>query len=255
VAALLFAAVPAAHADNAGRGRIPAKARELADRGRAYHETGEYREAVSAFKEAYVLAPSPGLLFNIAQSYRLAGNCDESAWMYRRFLDTEPIPEHRVLAERHLASVQQCGSGGLRLAEPPRLDVEVPDPAPRPTAIAKRVPRDNARGTTLKRYGVGAAIGGGVALAGAAVLALDARDAERTVAETYRLGGKWADVADDDARGRRSAAMATVIGIGGGLAVASGMVLYAVGRHHEKARHVAVTPTAGGAQVSMSWGF
>ena len=49
-----------------------------------------HEAAVAAFKEAYVLAPSPGLLFNIAQAYRLAGNCDDAAWMYRRFLDTNP---------------------------------------------------------------------------------------------------------------------------------------------------------------------
>ncbi|HEU4612056.1 MAG TPA: tetratricopeptide repeat protein, partial [Kofleriaceae bacterium] len=89
--AAILAAAPVARADNALRPeRIPNKARELADKGRAYHQAGDYAAAVAAFKEAYVLAPSPGLLFNIAQSYRLAGDCDEAAWMYRRFLDTNP---------------------------------------------------------------------------------------------------------------------------------------------------------------------
>ena len=66
------------------------------------------------------------------------------------------------------------------------------------------------------------------------------------VADTYKHGGKWLDVKDVDARGQRSATLATVLGIGGGLAVASGGVLYAVGRHYESAQHVAVAPTRTG---------
>ena len=114
--AAVLAAAPAARADNALRPeRIPNKARELAEKGRTLHNAGDYSGAVAAFKEAYVLAPSPGLLFNIAQSYRLAGNCDESAWMYRRFLDTNPVGEHRSLAETHLAAVERCCSARSRL--------------------------------------------------------------------------------------------------------------------------------------------
>ena len=53
-----------------------------------------------------------------------------------------------------------------------------------------------------------------------------------------------------------SVGLAWQAGIGGGLAVASGAILYAVGHHYESAQHVSVTPTGrGGAQVSMSWRF
>ena len=129
VAAALSAALPA-HADNALRPeRIPNKARELAEKGRKHHESGDYTAAVAAFKEAYVLAPSPSLLFNIAQAYRLAGNCDESAWMYRRFLDTDPRGPQRDLAQNHLAVVEKCGSGGLRVAvTPPTIAAATPRP-------------------------------------------------------------------------------------------------------------------------------
>src|SRR5258706_6885134 len=96
-------AAPFAQADSALKPeKIPAKARELASRGRAFHDAGDYAAAVDAYKEAYVLAPSPGLLFNIAQAYRLAGNCDEAAWMYRRYLDTNPTGPDKTLAEQHL---------------------------------------------------------------------------------------------------------------------------------------------------------
>jgi len=251
--AAVLAAAPAVRADNALRPeRIPNKARELAEKGRAFHNQGDYSAAVAAFKEAYVLAPSPGLLFNIAQSYRLAGNCDESAWLYRRFLDTNPIGEHRILAESHLAAVEKCG-GGLRVTVPtPKRDaMAVPDPDTKLITFAEPAARSRA----YKQYGIGTAIGGGVLLAGAAVFAIDSHDASTTVSETYQRGGTWEDIKDVDARGKRSATIATVLGVGGGLAVASGVVLFAVGRHSEQAQRVAVTPTAHGAQVSLSWGF
>jgi tetratricopeptide (TPR) repeat protein len=256
LAALLAAAPAAADADNALRPeRIPNKARQLAEKGRAYHNAGDYAAAVAAFKEAYVLAPSPGLLFNIAQSYRLAGNCDESAWMYRRFLDTNPVGEHRALAEQQLAVVEKCGKGGLPVTEPGPTQVAEPLPELPPEYELATTDRSSKRGSTYKTIGVGTAIGGGALLAGAAFFAFDAHEAANKVSDTYKRGGKWDDVKGIDARGKRSATIATALGIGGGLAVVSGAVLFAVGRHYEQAQHVAVTPTARGAQVSLSWAF
>jgi hypothetical protein len=267
IAAVLAAATPAAYGDNALRPeRIPNKARDLAMKGRKHHDAGDYASAVAAFKEAYVLAPSPGLLFNIAQSYRLGGNCDEAAWMYRRFLDTNPHGVQRDLAETHLAAVEKCGTGGLRITVPPSVEAvaSAPESAERADARASRESRDSlsitskrgsSRNRKLKRAGTYTLIGGGVALVGAAVFAFDANSAAQAVEETYERGGKWSDLAADDARGKRSSAIATTLGIGGGLAVVTGAVLYGLGRHYEQARYVAVTPTQRGAQVSLSWGF
>ncbi|HUS30228.1 MAG TPA: hypothetical protein VMZ53_17090 [Kofleriaceae bacterium] len=255
-----------AQADNALRPeKIPAKAKDLATRGRIYHDAGDYQAAVAAWKEAYVLAPSPGLLFNIAQAYRLAGNCDEAAWMYRRFLDTDPTGPNKALAEQHLASVEKCGRGGLpMMVVTPKIIAKVPDPknvvkadGSSSTSITTDLPLDeqDKRARTYKRVGIGLGVGAGAALVGAAVFALDANDASNTVEDTYKHGGKWSDVKEADARGKRSATLATALGIGGGVALASGVVLYSLGHRYEKAQHVAVVPTGHGAQVSLSWGF
>jgi tetratricopeptide (TPR) repeat protein len=268
VAMLAAATMPVAHADNALRPeRIPNKARELVTKGRKAHKAGDYTAAVSAFKEAYVLAPSPGLLFNIAQAYRLAGNCDEAAWMYRRFLDTDPKGTHRRLAENHLSAVEKCGTGGLRITvTPPRLEAKVPLPASASASAGasagalERVPRlddvaPGERNTRLKQMGTYTMAGGGAALIGAAIFAYDAHRAASSVEETYKRGGRWSDVANTDARGQRSASYAKMLGVGGGVAAISGAVMYGLGRHYEQARHVEITPTAGGARVSLSWGF
>lgn len=245
----------AAHADNALRPeRIPNKARELAEQGRKHHEAGEYAAAVSAFKEAYVLAPSPSLLFNIAQAYRLGGKCDESAWMYRRFLDTDPRGPQRQIAETQLPTVEKCGTGGLRITvTPPVLETKLPTPAD-DGALGSHDP-DAHRGHAYKRAGLYVAVGGGLVLFGAALFAIDAHQASQSVEATYKRGGKWEDVAPLDARGKRSETYATVLTIGGGVALVSAAVLYGLGKRYETAEHIALAPTHHGAQVSLSWGF
>lgn len=242
-----------AHADDTiPPERIPQKARELADQGRAYHDAGEYMKAVAAFKEAYVLAPSPGLLFNIAQAYRLAGDCDDAAWMYHRFLDTNPSDQARTLAEQHLANVEKCAHGNLFVVSTHTVAAadKAGDAQPAPQVVD-----EPSQPNRMKRTALWVGIGGGVALAGAAYFALDSMDASDKVSELYKKGAKGSDVAAEDARGQRSATLATVLGIGGGIAVAGAGILYAVGHHHESLQHVAVMPHAHGAQVSLSWQF
>ena len=261
-------AAPSAFADNALRPeQIPAKAKELATRGRVYHDAGDYSMAIAAFKEAYVLAPSPGLLFNIAQAYRLAGNCDEAAWMYRRYLDTNPTGTNRELAEQHLSTVEKCGSGGLRMAViQPKAAPKVPTGAALGASLGMAAAGGDGemhqvdapssdRAHTYKRYGIVVGVAGGAALVGAGIFALQSRDASQTVENKYKKGGKWEDVKDDDARGKRDATFAKVLGIGGGVAVASGAILYALGHHYESDKQITVMPTSSGAQVSLSWGF
>lgn len=233
--------------------RVPQKARELAEKGRAYHEAGDYLKAVAAFKEAYVLAPSPALLFNIAQAYRLAGDCDDAAWMYRRYLDTNPGPDRRSLAETHLASVEKCGHGGLLVVTPPVIDAKPPVPGSEPEIPAGNIV-DATPASRTKKAALWVGIGGGVALVGAAYFAWDASDAANNVSDLYKHGGKGSDVATQDARGQRSSELATALGVGGGLALATAGVLYMVGRHYE-AQHVTVAPHAHGAEVSLSWQF
>ena len=245
-----------ARADEALRpDQIPERARELADRGRAFHDAGDYPHAIAAFKEAYVLAPSPGLLFNLAQAYRLEGDCDDAAWMYRRYLETNPSPDARILVEAQLSAVAKCGRGGLRIGlQPATLDVKPPVASPAQD-LALTSSHDEAPGHRQRQLGVSIAIGGGVALAGAAYFALDAQAASKTVSELYKAGGKWQDIAATDERGHRSATFGTVLGITGLAAAVTGGVIYMMGRHDEQPQHVAVLPLAHGAEVSLTWGF
>lgn len=241
--------------------QVPEKARQLASRGRALHDAGDYVEAISAFNEAYSLAPSPGLLFNLAQSYRLAGKCDDAAWMYRRYLDTKPPSDKRALAELQLSTVEKCGHGGLRIAmippPPPPTQMTAPLPEPPSAALSIRATPVvlHHGGERQKRIGIALGIGGGVILAAAGYFAWDAHEAADQVSTAYEKGDKWSTVSAIDQRGQRSAEMAQAFGVAGGITVVSGAIVYLVGRHYEQAQHLAVAPERGGAAVRMSWGF
>jgi tetratricopeptide (TPR) repeat protein len=256
---LVAAAIAAASAPAAAQGEvtasIPVKARMLADRGRAFPAAGDSPHAIAAFTQAYVIAPSPALLFNLAQAYRLLGNCDDAALLYRRYLATGPRPEERTLAEAHLAKVEQCTS---KLAQPPPIATEAASPAMGPTldviAAPATAPAPSSKAHIEKDIGLGLTIGGGVALAVAAGYAVRAHDAANDVSAAFVKHAPGKDVAPLDARGRAAAATARVLGIGGALGVGAGVVMYVIGRHTEAAP-VAVAPTSHGVEVSMSWGF
>lgn len=251
VVAAVLAAGPA-RAEHATE--IPPKARDLATQGRTAHDQGDYARAIAAFKEAYVIAPAPALLFNLAQAYRLQGNCDDAAIMYRRYLGTRPDLQGRALAEEHLATVERCVKQralnvplDAKLAylgsEKPPADLGVVDtPGPAPGQLRKQV-------------GLGFAIGGATGVALAAFYAFRAHDASQDVERLYAMGAKWQDIEPRHSEGVRAATMARVFGIGGGVALATGATLYLLGRRAERVAPITIAPTKGGAQVHATWRF
>ncbi|MEJ7599813.1 MAG: tetratricopeptide repeat protein [Kofleriaceae bacterium] len=240
---------------------VPGKARTLAQQGREFHDKGDYVSAIAAFKEAYVIAPSPALLFNLAQAYRLQGNCEDAALMYRRYLGTGPDPDGRQMAEGHLNTVERCvskrsmnipmdeGAKYLNLPAPP-ADLGVVDA---PKQVDK--PSSSRGGRVKKTVGVSVAIGGGAALAAATYFGLRARSASSEVERLYAEGAKWDQIEPVDDRGKRSATYAKVLGISGGVAAAAGVTLYVLGRRDERATQLAFVPTTTGAEVSYAWQF
>jgi tetratricopeptide (TPR) repeat protein len=253
VAAALAGAPGAVRADDAP---VPAKARTLAERGRAFHDAGDYPHAIAAFTQAYVIAPSPALLFNLAQAYRLQGNCDDAALMYRRYLATNPDAEQRALAELHLASVERCLH---KIA----LHIPVETAAGRPIVAAPAAPliateravAPPRRAQIEKDIGIGLAIGGSVSLAIAGYYTVQARSAADDVAAAYAQGAKWKDVAPDDERGKSAASAARLFGVGGALGIAGGVVTYLIGRHDEQQPPVTIATTRNSVSLDVRWAF
>lgn len=233
---------------------IPPKARALAMQGRAYHDAGDYGNAIIAFKEAYVMAPSPGLLFNLAQAYRLAGNCDDAALMYRRYIATDPGVEGKTIAEGHLNTVERCAQkASLGIPQDPGARVTIKTDRASGSLFATSPRAGRAR--LEKNIGLGLAVGGGVALAIATYYGFEAHESANDVEKGYAMGAKWKDLAPIDERGERAETLAKVFGVGGGVAVAGGVALYLLGRHTERIAPIAIAPTKQGATVSASWRF
>lgn len=253
IAAALAVAPGLAAADEPGSPEvIPARARALAMQGRAYHDAGDYGNAIIAFKEAYVMAPSAGLLFNLAQAYRLAGNCDDAAMMYRRYLATDPPAESRAIAEGHLATVDRCAhKAALGIPQDSTVKITTTRASGSLFATSPRAKRAQLE----KNVGIGVIIGGGVALAIATYYGFEAHESAVDVEQGYARGAKWSDLADIDARGERAQTLATVFGIGGGVAVVGGVALYMLGRRAEQFAPIAVAPSKQGATVSATWRF
>lgn len=235
--------------------RVPAKARMLAERGRAYHDAGDYHNAIVAFKEAYVIAPSPGLLFNLAQAYRLQGNCDDATLMYRRYLATRPRPEARTIAEGHLQTVERCVfKRGLNI---PLDESEGVGPGGMASTESLFIDREaEARSAAWKKnVGIGLTAAGALALGAAAYYGWDAHRTASEVEDAYARGARWKELRDLDARGQRSAQRGQLLGIGGGAAVIGGVTLYLLGRRAERLLPAAIVPHARGAEVSWAWRF
>ena len=58
-------------------------AKEHYARGTSYYDLGKYDDAIKEFEAAYQLKNDPAFLYNLAQSYRLAGNAERALHFYQ----------------------------------------------------------------------------------------------------------------------------------------------------------------------------
>jgi tetratricopeptide (TPR) repeat protein len=218
---------------------------------KAHFDRGDYAVAVEEYREAYRLVPSPGLLFNLGQAYRLLGACAEAVEAYREYLRLVPDSPHLETARQNLAASEVCARDAEAVArrreEKKRAEAIAATAPPPPPP-----PRDEGLG--LRRAGVGAMAAGGVLVFAGGYFALDAARQDEKVSDFYEDGGAWADVADADERGRRAQLISRVTLGAGAVALATGTTLYVLGRRSREGA-VAITPRGGGAQAEVSWRF
>jgi hypothetical protein len=84
-------------------------------KGNTAYNLGRFDEAVEHFTKAYEAWPQPEFLYNIAQSYRLAGNCKQSLHFYKRFRSLKetdraaPLsPQKREEVEKFIGQLTEC---------------------------------------------------------------------------------------------------------------------------------------------------
>ena len=143
------------------------EARRAYEQGRAHYALSEYPEAIALFRKAYELSAAPGLLFDIAQAYRLSGNCPKAVELYRHFVRLAPGSSRRGDAEEYVERLTaECDTAATRSAAleaprpsaptPPVVSVASPLPEPRKTGPTARL------GWSLLGAGLGVGLGAGV---------------------------------------------------------------------------------------------
>jgi tetratricopeptide (TPR) repeat protein len=84
----------------------PAEALTLAKghyrQGTSFYNLTRYREALVEFEAAYMAAPDPAFLFNIAQCHRKMGNQVDAVKFYRNYLREDPRAPNRVEVEKRI---------------------------------------------------------------------------------------------------------------------------------------------------------
>jgi len=142
-------------AASAARAEDPkAQARAKLVEGSEKLKQGEYTQALTLFKEAYALVPSPKIFYNFGIAYSNLGRATDAVEAFERFLDeaTDASPETRANAERHKSEllpqigsvVVQCDVDGAEISidgrskgVTPRKNPVRVDPGPHSLVVEK----------------------------------------------------------------------------------------------------------------------
>jgi len=218
----------------------PTEAEQLYQSGQQAYDERRYDAALLAWNRSYELSRLPGLLFNIAQAYRLRGlpgDCAKASTSYREFIQLDPQSTQRTTAEGFLRELEVCGVAPAAIGPP--------GASPEPT---RRDPSAGS-GKRIAAYVVG---GGGIAigLAGAYFGAKASR-LGKEVTDECSDGCDWSVIGKKDDEGRSAARTQWILyGVGATAFVAGGVLYWLGSREHAAA--VAVTPHASGATVTWS---
>jgi tetratricopeptide (TPR) repeat protein len=94
-----------------------AAAKEHYNRGTSFYDLGKYNEAIKEFEAAYQPKNDPAFLYNLAQSYRQAGNHERAVHFYKTYLRYVPNAKNRADIEDKIKTEEQLiakggGTGG-----------------------------------------------------------------------------------------------------------------------------------------------
>jgi tetratricopeptide (TPR) repeat protein len=85
-----------------------ADADQAYQRGRSHYDLREWDQAIAEFKEAYRLRPDAPSLFNIAQSFRLKGDCAQAASFYKTYRRNFPNEKNIARVDQFITEMEAC---------------------------------------------------------------------------------------------------------------------------------------------------
>jgi len=81
-------------------------AKAIYDHALSLYALGRYAEAAPLFERAFELKPVPALLYNAAQSHRLAGHPERAVTLYESYLRLYGDPARKAEIEAHIAELK-----------------------------------------------------------------------------------------------------------------------------------------------------
>src|SRR5439155_22369465 len=81
------------------------QAKAHAARAKVHYDLGEYEKAAEEYIQVYRIKPLPPLLYNIAQSYRQAGQYDKARQFYKSYLREAKDAPNRGAIERAIREI------------------------------------------------------------------------------------------------------------------------------------------------------
>jgi tetratricopeptide (TPR) repeat protein len=98
----------------------------------AHFAVGEYHDAAVEYEEAFKLKQDPAILFNAAQSFRLAGDNQQALLLYNNIIKLYPSTQYAKDSRERIEKLAQSGTSPPTAVPPPVAPI--PPPAPVVTA-------------------------------------------------------------------------------------------------------------------------
>jgi tetratricopeptide (TPR) repeat protein len=253
-----------------------AEAKTLYEQGLSHYNLGEFDQAITAFRKSYALTQAPGLLFNIAQAFRLKKDYEQATYFYTTYLRLQPDAANRADVEARLAEMQQALDEQKKLdrkppigtiapegntsttTTPPPTTVTLPTATTKSTTPAPESPAEQsgARGKSLITAGYVTAGAGAALVITGLVFGRMAKSAEKDLNQLSSDMGTWtAEQQDKYDTGKRNNTIAIISFVAGGAAIATGGTLWLLGSMKKSDTTLAINPSAHGTTFAVGWSF
>ncbi len=138
------------------------EAKAHAARAKVHYDLGEYEKAAEEYILVYRIRPLAPLLYNIAQSYRQAGQYEKAKQFYKSYLREMDDPKNRTVIEKAIREIEELQAKERRAKEGPPKGIAqtppvtggatalAPPPTAAPQAGAPQTPERSAVAEALK---------------------------------------------------------------------------------------------------------
>jgi len=229
--------------------------------GNKHFELAEYDAAIVDFKEAFRLSDAPNYLFNIAQAYRLKNDCRSASTFYKTFLRRVPDAPNAAKVRDRIAEMDTCAATQPAppvVTEPPPTTGVTTPPEQKPLPPPPPPAHPGSGRAWMTYAGIGAAGVGVVGLGLAGYFLLEGKAANDDLEEGCASGCTSETALAIQDEGKRANRNAAIFGIGGGVLIGAGVVLFVLSRPSGEATEAtgpAVSLTHNGATAAYGWRF